>query len=605
MTTDDASRLGRRGKTAIVGGKEMDADAAAAVHEVKEVFARLAKGIKQILLYRHNRDRYPEYLSDAHGALTDWCQRRGQLQLRVGPTEYAFQSVQVYEDDGRENNLCYPFYAHGVRVLIFNPGLSIDELIRFLNLVFSASDANARHSEDFITRLWKAELQSIQYIVVEGFKVTDDENAEEVQLEVDKVVAYLYRQMQSNTDDVARFARVDTADLDLKLNDVDQLRGAVVSGITATVADKERLKRNLHEEEQKRMLPKMVIILFQLLELATDDKNFEDVAEGLIQLLDAMLLSERFDVIAQILDRFDLTQKKPLKPHVLALLNSAQDRFTQRMAEQQRVLQITQLFNDGPLKDPPGVMRYLRVLTLDSLPLLLDSLERVEVANNRRFLCEVVAEMARPHPELVASRLQHPSSNVVKDMMYVLDRIDPPNKLELIATLLDHSNLVLRLETVNTLGRNPSDRTLPYIIKCLKGTDPQLRAAAARVMHNFEPERAATELLHQATSPDFAKRDRTEQKAFLSGIAQIQHPRCLQYVQNVMSQKGNILTRGKIDESKLLMIESVSTVVGVPSAQMLAGWAQDATQSKEVQAAARNAALEMRNKVLGGRPANA
>lgn len=597
MTTANASMQGRAATAD--PGADLTPEERTAARAAQEVFSKLTRGIKQILLYRHNKERYGEYMLDTLTALQGWCKAYGALNVRVGPTSYEFKGITVYEDDSRENNLCYPFYAHGVRLLIFNQGLTMEEFLRFLELTFSASDAGARRSEDFVTRLWKAQLQSIQYVVVEGFKVVEDEDVEQVQLEVDKVVAYLYRQLQSNTDDVARFARVDVADLELKLTNVDQIRSALVSGITASAADKERLGKALQDEEQHRILPKMVIILFQLLELATDDKNYEDVAEAFVQLLDAMLLAERYDVIGQILDRFAQTLKKPLKPNVMPLVKSCQERFLLRMGEQQRLLQISHLFNAGPLKDPVNVLKYLRTLNQEALPPLLDALERIEIAANRRFLADAVVDMARPRVDLVAHRLHHPSSNVVKDMLYILDRIDPPNKLDLMAMLLEHQNLVLRLETVHTLGRNPSDRTLPYIIKCIKGPDAQLRTAAARVIQNFEPDRAATELLHQVSLPDFPKREKNEQRAFLASIAQVDHPRCQQFIQNIMGQKGNLLTRNRVDEAKLQLMDAMTVAVGVPVLQMLAAWAQDPNQSKEVQTAARQAALDMRNKLVG------
>ena len=603
MTTEDNSKLKGRGKTAVVSGKEMDADQAAAIHELREAFVKLQKGQKQVLLYRHNKDRYGEYMEDAYSALADFLARRGQIMLRVTATAYMFHGVEVFADDNRENNLVYPFFSHGVRLLIFNPGITSDELLRFLHLVWGASDRAGRESDDFITRLWKAELQAIQYVVVEGFKVTDDEDAEEVQLEVDKVVAYLYRQLQSNTDDVARFARVDSADLELKLEGVDQIRGGVITGVTATPADKERVKRAMDDEETTKLLPKMVIILFQLLEMATDETNFEDVAEAFVQLLDAMLLAEKFDVIQQILDRFDNTLKKELKPAVERLAVNAQERFLLRMGEPQRLSALTQVFNAGPLKDPGGVRAYIKSLSADALIPLLDCLERVELANNRRVLCDVLVELASPYPEKVANRLAHPSSNVVKDMLYILDKIDPPNKLELTASLLEHPNVVLRLETINTLGRNPSEQTLPYILKALKGQDAQMRTAAARVMHFFPADRAATELLYQYNSDDFGKRSRDEQRIILASMTMVEHPKCQDLFVSVFAQKGNIFTRGKVDELKMLFLEAMSLNISIPMLQQLANLAQDPIQSKEVQTQARTLALEMRNKLMGGRPA--
>lgn len=599
MTSSDASRLNPRNKTAMINGKEIDADKAAHIHETKEVFNKLSKGIKQILLYRHNKERYGEYLEDCFSALSDMLARRGQLTIKVTATQYFFEGQEVYVDESRDNNLCYPFYAHGIRLLIFNAGISPDELIRFINLTLSSNDQGLRQQEDFITRLWKAELQNIQYVVVEGFKVVEDESSEDVQMEVDKVVAYLYRQMQSNTDDVARFARVASEDLELRLQDVDQVRGNVIQGETATPADKDRIQRALTDEETNRLLPKMVVILFQLMELATDEKNFEDLNEAFSQLLDAMLLAERFDVITQILERFKLSKNKNLKDTVKMLVQMSEERFILKMGEAQRVNVITQVFNAGPLKDPVGMRNYLMQLGADAIPTLLDALERVDVAANRRILCDVLADIAKDYPDSIAARLNHPSSNVVKDMLYILDRIEPPNKLQLMATLLDHTNVVLRLETINTLGRNASDETLPYVIKCLKGQDSQMRAAAARVMHFFPADRAAQELLHQANNEDFGKRDRNEQRAILGSIAQVPHPKCQAYIQGVFAQKANLLNKAKVDAQKQLMIESLATNPGIQTLQLLAAVAQDAGQSKEIAALARTVALDMKNKLMG------
>ena len=40
-------------------------------------------------------------------------------------------------------------------------------------------------------------FQNIDYVVIENFQVSPDDDPDEVELEVDKVVAYLYRQLQS------------------------------------------------------------------------------------------------------------------------------------------------------------------------------------------------------------------------------------------------------------------------------------------------------------------------------------------------------------------------------------------------------------------------
>ena len=72
-------------------------------------------------------------------------------------------------------------------------------------------------------------MEHVEYVVVEGFTM-EGTSEEEVQVEVDQVVGYLYARLKTNSDDYLRFARVSAEDLDAKLDGVDQMRGVVVGG---------------------------------------------------------------------------------------------------------------------------------------------------------------------------------------------------------------------------------------------------------------------------------------------------------------------------------------------------------------------------------------
>ena len=221
----------------MVDGQEMEAEKAAAIHEVREIFKTLLKCMKQISMYRHNKDRYAEYLEPAHSALADFLDRKGSLELRLEAMAFKYKGQVVFEDDRREQNMIYPFWQAGIRLFIFKAGLSPEEFMRFLFLSMETTEERRRSNEDIVTRLWKEEFVYVEYVVVESFKAVDDDDIEEVEIEIEKVVAYLYRQLQSNSEDYLRFARISVEDLDLELNNVDQLRGAVIQGVTASAAD--------------------------------------------------------------------------------------------------------------------------------------------------------------------------------------------------------------------------------------------------------------------------------------------------------------------------------------------------------------------------------
>lgn len=600
MSDTNASLTKTRAKeTAIIDGKGVTAQEVAQIHEVKDIFSKLQKALKQISLYKHNTERYGEYLADVYKHLADYLGRNNVMDLRVGPTSYRFRGVEVFHDESREGNLCYPFYQHGVRLLMFKNGLSADELLKFL-LVIIDNNPQQRSQDDFITRLWKAELQAIEWIVVESFKVLEEQDEEEVKIEIDKIVKFLYRQLQTNSDDIQRFARVSLDDMDMQLDNVDSQREGIIEGVTATAADKERVKRALQENESSQLLQKMVIILFQLLELDTSEENFADVAEGFVQILDAMLLDGDYGGIKAISERFEQRLQRDLKPETHNFIEMAQQRFLQRMGESQRLAMVSQKLNSGKVKDPEGLKSYLGSLSGESVPVICDMLENIEIANNRKLIADVLVKIGKEHGEVFAQRLDHPSSNVVKDMLYVIDKINFDRKFQMFARVLSHPNTILRLEALQAIGRDPSEECFKIVLNSFSGDDPQLRNAAARLLPNYPAERSVEVLLNSAESESFAKLEEHEQKTILQSLAQLNHPKAQEYFNQVFAQKGGLLGRKKFDDKKTFIIETLKSVASVPVFQLLAAQAQNIdTNSKEVAEAARVAALEMRERLVG------
>lgn len=574
----------------------------ALAEEARPVFERLRKALKNIQLYRHNTERYPEYIEPFAKALQELLQRHNMISLKLDPVAYKLGQHVLFEDDGRESNLIYPLWQAGIRLLIFKNGITAEEILRFFLLCFGANEAERKNrGEDIITQLWKAELECIEYVVVEGFKVLPDEDLEEVEIEVEKVVAYLYRQLQSNSDDYLRFARVNSEDLDMQLENVDQMRGNVIQGVTATPGDKARIQQMIGREES-RHLSKMVVVLFQLLELDTSEDNFEDVAEAFVQLLDALLLSENFTAIQQIRERFHHSaQKANLKQATRDLAQRCELRFVGRMGESQRVQAIGNILNAGIAKDADGVRNYLYALGVDAIPSLIDMLETLQLLPNRRLVCDVLAAVGGAYVDTFAQRLSHPSSNLVKDMIYVLDKVNPPNKFEIFATVLEHPNAILRLETLAVIGKSGGDDCFDYIARVIKQhPDPQMRSQAARMLPNFPPELGGGLLLGIIESDAFEKASDPEKKALFASVVMMHAPQTDQFLRDIFEQKSGMFAKKRVDDMKLLAIGGLEAAPSIPGLQMLAQVAQDLKRhSKDVCEAARAAAINVKAKLLG------
>jgi hypothetical protein len=570
--------------------------------EVRVVFDKLRKSMKQIALYRHNVDRYAEYLEPYTQGMRDLLDRMPLVSLKVDAMAYKIGQHIVFEDDSREGNLIFPLWSVGVRMLMFKNGCTAEEMQKFFLLCMGASDPEKKGREDIITALWKAELEHIEYVVVEGFKALPDDDAEEVEIEIDKVVAYLYRQLQSNSEDYLRFARISSEDLDLQLNSVDQMRGAIIQGVTATAADRARVQGVLVREES-RQLSKLVTVLFQLLELDTTEENYEDVAEAFIQLLDALILQENFTAIDNIRHRFVHSAAKPsLTPKQRGMVERCSERFRTRMGESQRVQAIGQMLNTGLVKDADGVRKYLQSLGYEAIIPLLDMLEGLQLLPNRRLVCDVLAELGRGFVDTFAARMNHPSSNMVKDMLYIIDQINPPNKFIIFATTLEHPNAILRLETLAVIGRSGTDECFDVIARVLRAhPDAHMRAQAARMLPNFAPERGAAMLLEMINHEAFERVADAEKKALFSALVQLRTPAVDAFLQQVFDAKSGLFAKKRVDDLKLLSIAGIEASPSIPGLQALAAITEDKDKrhSKDVKEAARAAIVNVKARLQG------
>lgn len=590
-----------------VAGKEvqstqLDPAKREAVNTVRGIFDKLKRAMKTIALYRHNTERYSEYFQPVYDALAQYLARTSMLQLRVEALSYKLHGEVVFEDDSRENNLIYSLWQAGVRLLIIKQGLPAEELLKFFLICMGDADINKRRSEDIVTQLWKAELNFIEYIVVESFKAAADEDAEDVEIEVEKVVAYLYRQLQSNSADYMRFARISASDLELQLNDVDQVRGAVVQGITATEKDKDQLQRDF-EDETSRNLQKMVVILLQLIELDTTEGNFEDIAEAFVQLLDALLLARDFRAIQQVRARFLASVQKPsLTPEARQLIKRCSDRFQARMAEEHRLQIVGQSLN-GNIEDAEGVRSYLINMPPEAVPTMLDILETLQALPSRRLLSDVLAEVGKNSTDLFVGKMQNAPSNLVKDLLYIVDKINPPNKFKILSAVLTHPNAILRLETLGIIGRNNAPECFDQLRKVIsEGTDPQMRAQALRFL-SFQDDKKASPLLMQIVKNEALvdKMSDIEKKALFAAITQTNSPDTEAYVRSVLDAKSGLFAKKRVDEMKYLVIGGLESVPSVPALQVLADIVKDNKKhSKEVCEAARAAAINVKTKLLGG-----
>jgi len=569
-----------------------------AAREAAQVFQLILKGLKNIGIYRHAQSRYTEYLEPAFQVLTQFLEREHIMPLKLGPYTLEYKKQVIYEEESKEN-LTYKFYRDGMRFMIFREGIEIDEMLRFFLLTLDAQTEAALFHEDMITRLWKENFTGIEYVVVEGFEFGDIA-PEEVEIEVEKIVSYLRNQLAANSNDVTRFARLDIEDLALQLNDIDQVRGGIISGRPAKDDDRQWVQDEIYQEEKKRLFAKMVLILFQILERDATEADFASMSESFSQILDSLLVSEDVKGAVAVLHRFEkISQKVELTREHQAMVRRIRDAFAKRMAEPERLQSVAQYLTLAKNLDELAVKAYFSVCSADHIPFLLEMLEGMERVEGRRVLIDVLAELGRQTPGVFAERLTHRSSNVVKDMLAIIDRIDPPNKLDLYAKCLEHQNPMIRLEAIKVMMRAPGDRAVKYLEKAMDDSDVQLRVQAMRALAVRSASRAVPALRKLIRGDDFLSRDKREQIAVVVALGEARTPEALEALSSVFETKGNLFSRGKNADLKLMAIRGLLAARTVEAFKVLAREVQNKSNSQDVLKAAHQAAARLKAELTG------
>ncbi len=555
--------------------------------EMARAFAfHLVKGIKQIGMYRHADGKYGEFLGKAHESISAYTQKHGALSLKIDPQNLQLYGQPLFSED---NPLPYKFYKDGIRQLIFRPGLGVDELV---TLTLIAVSDNER-GEDVLAQLWKASLAHIEYVVVEGFQM-DEFSEEEVAVEVDKIVGYLYNRLRTHSDDFLRFARVSAEDLEGRIDEVDTMRGVVVAGTPASDELKAKVQRELMEEEQSRLFPKLVSAVFQVVESGVDDAG---VLEAMFaQLLDAMLLQEDFATINNIVLKLRALEQRDPQNAVVARLKMS---FVTRMGEEQRLSRLGDILRTSRPKNPQDLVRYLQAVEGLAVPTLLSILETIELPENRQLLCDVLAEHVREITEPFVNRLQSERPQTVRDMVYILEKSGHPDRIKMFATVLAHKNLAVRLDAMSVIAKGRTGEARRLLVLGLADPVPQVRMLAARLLAELDPEKSYLDLMRALKEPSFDKRKDDEKAAFYAALGATGQAGALSLFGQMLGQKTTFLNKKRVLEEKLFAVAGLTGARSIGALKLLQVLVEDKGQPTEVLVAARKGIYVTKKALFG------
>jgi hypothetical protein len=322
------------------------------------------------------------------------------------------------------------------------------------------------------------------------------------------------------------------------------------------------------------------------------------MSESFSQVLDTLILSEDVRGSVAVLHRFDaIGSRENISNEHRGLVGLIRENFARRMSEPQRVQAVGQYMTLAKNLDEMAVKAYLSVVSTDQLGLLIEMLETMERVEGRRILIEVLAQLGKNDTKLFAERLENKSSNVVKDMLAIIEKINPDNRLDLYAKCLDHPNIMIRLEGLKVIAKTQGDSALKYLEKAAEDADLQIRLSAYRGLATRNPSRACAILKKVMRAEDFLQRDQREQIAVVTALGETRADDAVEFFSSILEAKTGLLNRlagGKTNELKHMAVKGLVAMRTVQAFKVLAREVQNRNQSKEIAEAALKAAQRLK-----------
>ncbi len=147
---------------------------------VAQTFMLFGKAIKNIGIYLHNTARHVEFLEPVVASIRAYGEAYGPMVVTVDSGGFTFAKKVVFDESFQNDSISYKFYREGVRRLVFRPEIEMEEFQTFTRICMANFSSGEHYGKDALSLLWEAELQNIEYAVVDSFSIDgmDDEEVE-------------------------------------------------------------------------------------------------------------------------------------------------------------------------------------------------------------------------------------------------------------------------------------------------------------------------------------------------------------------------------------------------------------------------------------------
>jgi hypothetical protein len=490
---------------------------------VSELIQTVAKALRAFQMYMPNNPIYQRAIQNVRAAFQPIWAATDELLIHVVETELVWEDQVVYRQANKAESLAWSLFKDGMRELTIHKGAEAEELPRLLAIINQARFLATDAGDDLLTLLWAHEFQLIQHQFVDLFGEGGGATPEPSGAAAGGESTPAERKAQAAQEAQARpegVVVVDEFDSTLYFLDESEM------GYVAT---------ELEAEYRRDVRTSSLDVLFDLMEVNSDEKVRDEVLSILEQLFPNFLNSRDFRAAAAVLRETKQLKEKSLgfTPGHIQRLGT----FTSSLSEPATVGQLLQSLDEasglGVDTHAAEVIKELRASALEPLVGWLPSLSSAPL---RKTLEEVIDRLAGNNTAEV-HRLLKTESPALEGIIALCGRLALHQAVPGLAETLGHTKPGIRLATVQTLGLLGTPGAMSLVDRALDDADKAVRIAAVRVVgtRGYKGALKRVETVVLGKSKDM---DLTEKMAFFEAYGSIAGANGLKALSAILLQRG-------------------------------------------------------------------
>ena len=494
-----------------------------AAAQVSELIQTVAKALRAFQMYMPNNPIYQRAIQNVRAAFQPIWAATDELLIHVVETELVWEDQVVYRQANKAESLAWSLFKDGMRELTIHKGAEAEELPRLLAIINQARFLATDAGDDLLTLLWAHEFQLIQHQFVDLFGEGGGAIPEPSGAAAGGESTPAERKAQAAQEAQAQpegVVVVDEFDSTLYFLDESEM------GYVAT---------ELEAEYRRDVRTSALDVLFDLMEVNSDEKVRDEVLSILEQLFPNFLNSRDFRAAAAVLRETKQLKEKSLgfTPGHIQRLGT----FTSSLSEPATVGQLLQSLDEasglGVDTHAAEVIKELRASALEPLVGWLPSLSSAPL---RKTLEEVIDRLAGNNTAEV-HRLLKTDSPALEGIIALCGRLALHQAVPGLAETLGHAKPGIRLATVQTLGLLGTPGAMSLVDRALDDADKAVRIAAVRVVgtRGYKGALKRVETVVLGKSKDM---DLTEKMAFFEAYGSIAGANGLKALSAILLQRG-------------------------------------------------------------------